>query len=428
MSCRMTALFACVLAICIASAATPARAETVSVGLFFGAAAPSSITFSGQGDWEAHGSHCRFDGAYTVMVKGRDLAVAKSGERPTRVGRWLNLAPARPDSYLTLGDTAYRGLLKLDVQPTGGIRVVNTVDMESYLQGVVPNEMFSIPQALEALEVQAVVSRTLVMFIKSTQPRHPGAGFDVCNTGHCQVYRGASSETAWGNDAVQRTRGQVLTYQGKVILAAYIPNAGGHTASTDEAWPGSLRVKYLAPVASPYDDYAAALQYGDCYQWKELVQPGQIRERVRQATGERLGEVRDLVAIRSESGRIKELRVAGSGKVVKITGPRDIRFVLGLLHEVTGKPYDHDTRLVSIQKAPQGFVISGYGAGEGVGLSQHGAVGMASAKFGYREILGHYYRGVSLAENYGAGQSVALRAPDMKPRQPATAKAIAARN
>ena len=428
MSCRMTALLVFVLVICIASAAAPARAETVSVGLFFGAAAPNSITVSGQGDWEAHGSHSRFNGAYMVTIEGRELAIAKRGERPTRVGRWLNLAPAQPNSHVTLGDSAYGGLLKLEVQSTGGIRVVNIVDIERYLQGVVPNEMFSIPRALEALEVQAVISRTLAMFIRSTQPRHPGAGFDVCNTGHCQVYRGVSSETTWANDAVQRTRGQVLTYQGKVILAAYIPNAGGHTAPTDEAWPGSLRVKYLAPVASPYDDYAAAFQYGDCYQWKELVQPEQIGQRVQRVTGERPGEVRDLVAIRSESGRIKELRVAGSRKMAKVSGPRDIRFVLGLLQEVTGKPYDHDTRLVSIQKTPQGFVISGYGAGEGVGLSQHGAVGMASARFSYKEILGHYYRGVSLAENYGAGQSVALRAPDMKPRQPATAKAIAARD
>jgi stage II sporulation protein D len=427
MSCKITALLAFVLAICIASAAAPARAQTVSVGLFFGAAAPHSVAFRGQGDWEAHGSHSRFSGAYTVTVEGRELAIAKQGERSARVGRWLNLAPAHASSSVTLGDTAYRGLLKLDAQPTGGIRVVNIVDMESYLQGVIPNEMFSIPRALQALEVQAVVSRTLAMFIESTQPRHPGAGFDVCNTGHCQVYRGASSETTCGNDAVQRTRGQVLTYQGKVILAAYIPNAGGHTAPTDEAWPGSLRVKYLTPVVSPYDDYAAAFQYGDCYQWKELVQPEQIRQRVQRVTGERPGEVRDLVAIRSESGRIRELRVAGSAKVVKVSGPRNIRFVLGLLQETTGKAYDHDTRLVSIHKMPQGFTISGYGAGEGVGLSQHGAVGMANARFSYREILGHYYRGVSLSENYGAGRSVALRPPDMKPRQPETTKAIASR-
>ena len=426
MSCRIEALLAFTLAICIASAAPAARAETVGVGLIFGAGAPSNVTFSGRGNWEAHHSRSRFDGAYTVRVEGRELAVARRGERPARVGRWLILAPAQPNSCVTLGDTAYRGVLKLDVQPAGGIRVIDVVDMESYLAGVVTNEMFSIPRALEALEVQAVISRTLAMFIKTTQPRHPGAGFDVCNAGHCQVYRGASSETGCGNDAVQKTRGQVLTYQGKAILAAYIPNAGGHTAPTDEAWPGSLRVKYLAPVSSPYDDCAATFEYGDCYQWKELAQPDQIRDRVRRVTGERCGDVRDLVAIRSESGRIKELRVVGSSRVVKITGPRDVRFVLGLLQEVTGKPYDHDTRMVSIRKTPQGFAISGYGAGEGVGLSQHGAVGMASARFDYRQILGHYYRGVSLAENYGAGKSVALTAPDMKPRQPA-AKAIAAR-
>jgi len=424
---RMTALLAIIAAICSASAAPPAQAATVHVDLFWGAEAPRSVSVSGQGDWEARRGRGRFSGGCQVASAGGELAISRPGERAQRVGRWLNLSPAGGCRTVTLEGSAYRGMLKLEAQPAGGIRVVNALDMEDYLQGVVPNEMFVVPRALEALDVQAVVSRTLAMFIQSTQPRHAGAGFDLCATGHCQVYRGANSETAWSNGAVKRTRGQVLTYQGKVILAAYHANAGGRTAPTDEAWPGSLRVQYLTPVDSPYDDCADALQYGDCYQWKELVKPDQIRERVLRLTGESIGDVRDLVAIRSESGRIKEVRVVGSRRSVKIRGPRETRFVLGLLQEATGKSYDHDTRLGSIQKTSQGFAISGYGAGEGVGLSQHGAVGMASAGFTYREILGHYYRGVSLAENYGAGRSTALRAPDLKARRSETIRAVAAR-
>ena len=424
MSLRLIALPAIIAAVCLTAIAAPAREEKVSVGLHFGDTAPRSVSVSGQGYLETRHTGGRFDGACRITAAGGELAISRSDGRPAKIGRWLNLSPAE-GTTLSLDGATYRGMMKLEIEPGGGIRVVNLLHMEDYLQGVVPNEMFSIPSALEALEVQAVVSRTLVMFIKSIQPRHPGTAFDVCATGHCQVYRGASSETAWANDAVRRRRGQVLTYQGKVILAAYHPNAGGHTAPTDEAWPGSIRVKYLAPVSSPYDDFAAVFQHGDCYQWKELVRPDQVRERVRRITGEKIGEVRDIVAIRSESGRIKEVRVVGSGRVVKIKGPRETRFVLGLVQEVTGKPYDHDTRLVRIQKTPNGFALSGFGAGEGVGLSQHGAVGMARARFTYQEILGHYYRGVNLTDDYGSGRSVPLPPPDLALRRLDQTKAVA---
>jgi stage II sporulation protein D len=414
---KLATLLSVSVTLCSLARVAPARQQTITVGLFYGDSAPRAVTVSGQGDWEAHRRQGRFNGAYRVVSSDGELEMSRPGERAAKIGPWLNLTPGAKTPPLTLDGSAYRGTLKVEVQPSGGLKITNTLDLEHYLQGVVPNEMFAIPRALEALEVQAVVSRTLAIFIKTTQPRHPGQGFDVCAIGHCQFYRGVNSESDCANQAVQHTRGKVLTYQGKVILAAYHANAGGQTAPTDEAWPGSLRLKYLAPVASPYDDVADTFHYGDCYQWTELVRPEQIRKQVQSLTGRDVGEVRDVIVWRSESGRIKELKVVGSQREVTVGGPRQTRLVLGLVQEATGKSYDHDTRLVNIDRTRDGFLVTGYGAGEGVGLSQHGAVGMAGANFTYPQILGHYYRGVDLTEDYGSGSSTRLRVPDLRLRE-----------
>jgi len=389
------------------------QSEQIRVGLHFGDHAPSSVTISGQGCWEAERSQGHLAGAIRISSTGEELELSRSGTRLIRIGRWVKLNSSGTTPTLVLGGRSYRGLLKIEAQPAGGLAVINTLNLEDYLQGVVPNEMFAIPRAFAALEVQAVISRTLAMFIRSDQPRHHGEEFDVCATGHCQVYRGASSETANANEAIQRTRGQVLTYRGKAILAAYHANAGGQTASTDEVWPGSIRLKYLEPVSSPHDDFAYAFQYGDCYQWRETVKSEEIRGRVHSITGQDVGPVREVLVTQSGSGRIRDLRIIGGWHNAVIRSPRDIRIILGLMQEATGKPYDHDIRLVSVQKTQDDFIITGYGAGEGVGLSQHGAVGMARAGYTYTEILGHYYREVDLTQDYGSGSLMHLRTPDL---------------
>jgi len=393
------------------------QGETVRVGLYFGDHAPSAVAVNGQGQWQAGRERGSLQGAVRLRANAGHLEISQAGEHPREIGRSIEISPARAGSPLILDGISYRGLLRVEVQPTaaGGLRVVNSLDLEDYLRGVVPNEMFAEPVACE---VQAIISRTLAIFIRDHQRRHAREdGFDVCATGHCQVYRGVSSETGQADDAVRRTRGEVLTYHGAVILAAYHANAGGHTAETDEAWPGSSRLPYLSPVGSPYDGVAADLGYPDCYLWQEKAGAGPVRERLRAVTGYDVGEVRGMAVLeRWPSGRVKQLRVTGARRQVTLWRPRDIRRALGIGQEDSGKPYDHDLRLVSIRKTPDGFLITGHGAGEGVGLSQQGAVGMARAGFTCEAILGHYYRGTELTDDYGRGRPRPLSAPSLLAR------------
>jgi stage II sporulation protein D len=113
---------------------------------------------------------------------------------------------------------------------------VNVVNLEDYLQGVVPNELSpdAFPQ-LEALKAQAVAARTYVLRNRGGYAAH---GYDICATPSCQVYRGKSTEKAMATQAVDETRGQVATYQGSLINALYTSTCGGHTETGSNIFEG----------------------------------------------------------------------------------------------------------------------------------------------------------------------------------------------
>ncbi len=122
-------------------------------------------------------------------------------------------------------DREYRG--KIEICPDGdALKVINAVDMESYLRGVVSSEMpYTYP--LEALKAQAVAARGEAIM---KAHRHEAEGFGLCATQHCQVYGGATSERPSTDQAVASTRGEVVTYDGRIADTLYSSNCGGHTA------------------------------------------------------------------------------------------------------------------------------------------------------------------------------------------------------
>src|SRR6185295_10910292 len=105
--------------------------------------------------------------------------------------------------------------------------IINALDLEDYLRGVVPNELspVSFPQ-LEALKAQAVAARTYAL---RNRGQFQAQGYDICATPTCQVYKGASTENELSDRAVNETRGVVATWHGELINAMYTSTCGGHT-------------------------------------------------------------------------------------------------------------------------------------------------------------------------------------------------------
>jgi stage II sporulation protein D len=155
-----------------------------------------------------------------------------------------------------VGKNAYHGGL-LVVSNGKKLQVVNVVDLESYLLGVVGSEVPSTWPAA-ALEAQAIAARSYVL--AKLQTVVTSSPFSLYSDGRSQVYGGISAETPATTKAIQATAGKVVLYRGKVATTYFSSSSGGETA------PGVDRkgrpLPYLAPVADPYDTLSPYHDWG----------------------------------------------------------------------------------------------------------------------------------------------------------------------
>ncbi len=127
------------------------------------------------------------------------------------------------------------------------ITVVNVLDIEDYVKGVVPNEMGP-SWPLEALKAQAMCART---YVASHINNHKSNGFDLCNTTCCQAYRGTNLANANTDAAVEGTSGLYILYNDQLCETYYFSSDGGATESSQNVW--SEAVPYLVGVIDPYE-------------------------------------------------------------------------------------------------------------------------------------------------------------------------------
>jgi len=176
--------------------------------------------------------------------KGRALyAITERYERRPLplAGVWL-----KPTGELTAlqGKGRYRGKVEIHPNAQGRLTVVNTVDLETYLRGVVPKEMgaWEFP-SLEALKAQAVAARTYAV---ANRGKRASDGFDMGDTVADQVYGGRDGEQALTDRAIAETEGLFATYGGKPIQALFMANCGGHTTDVAHVFGGDA--PYLRAV------------------------------------------------------------------------------------------------------------------------------------------------------------------------------------
>ena len=156
-------------------------------------------------------------------------------------GVWLKPA----GELVTLGGKGrYRGKVEIFPNAQGRLTVVNTLDLETYLRGVVPKEMgaWEFP-SLEALKAQAVAARTYAV---ANRGKRAADGFDIGDTVADQVYGGRDGEQSLTDRAIQETEGLFATYGGKPIQALFMANCGGHTTDVAHVFGGDA--PYLKAV------------------------------------------------------------------------------------------------------------------------------------------------------------------------------------
>ncbi|MDH7600991.1 MAG: SpoIID/LytB domain-containing protein [Armatimonadota bacterium] len=278
----------------------------------------------------------------------------------------------------------YRGSVEARLVPAG-MYLVNIVDTEDYLLGVVPAEMSS-RCPLEAVKAQAVAARTYVL---ANLGKHRSANFDLCDTSHCQTYGGVSVETPRAAEAVRTTAHLILTYDGKPASVMYCSDCGGATQDVSQLRP-NVRLPYLCGVREPEDipheSWELSMALSDIA--KKLVSAG-----LKQC--ENMSAIR--VAQTDSSGRVLEFEITTNSGSVQVSGQK-VRSAIGssLMKSL----------LLSVEQTGSKVVFKGKGSGHGIGLCQAGAKWLASPpkNWTYDQILAHYFPGTqvrSLEEVYG---------------------------
>ena len=313
-----------------------------------------------------------FDGPHRGSLDGRTFETAHGLAWPlTAVGDRLWVDGREAGTTLDLTSDAgvvwngrrYRGTLRL-VARAGGVRVINVLDLESYLRGVVPAEMQASWPA-EALKAQAVAARTYTLHHLDGSRDH-----DVCATVDCQVYRGWDAENPATDAAIAATAGEVLTYEGVFARTFYHADSGGVIASSAEVWGADL------PYLQAFQDVANA---GPHSVWTARLDPRGVGAHLA-LVGVQIGTLARLRVLETSlSGRVVRAEVVGgAGRAVldgatlrgqlRAWGLKSTRFVM------TGD-----------------LTLRGEGWGHGVGMSQYGARALALAGHSYPQILGFYY-------------------------------------
>ena len=337
--------------------------------------------------WE-QGLELRADGQSTVRTPETSIRLTGFGHGP----RWR------------VKDNQYGGDLLALRGDGGNVTLVNVVDLEEYLRGVVPWEIGRPgPEALEAVKAQAVAARTYTL---AHMGQWEQLGFDMYDSVSDQVYRGLTGTADITDRSVSDTRGLVMRYQGQLILAYYSSTCGGHTSTIDEVWP-KARVPYLIGQRDAADGGPSWCADSPHYRWTtawsarelgDVLRRSLPAELGRQWTPERIGRLRRLdVVERDGSGRVRRLAIVTDRTRVEVVGDR-IRWVLVPKNErysiLRSTMFDvenveRDGVLVAVR-------LRGAGFGHGVGLCQSGALGMARAGYDARQILAHYYPGTQV--------------------------------
>lgn len=278
-------------------------------------------------------------------------------------------------STLNLRGDPYRGKIRLQKNAGGGIDVINVLDVEDYLYGVLPKEMP--PQwHLEALKAQAIAARTYALYQKE---KNKNRDYDVIASTTSQVYGGVGVETEKSNHAVDETRGTVLLYNGQLALTYFHANSGGMTEDAKSVW--SADIPYLKAVR---DDYS--VQALNC-SWTLSLSAEKIRKALNNK-GLEIGSIEKLIPIDvSSSGRVQKIKIFHSGGEAIVKGT-DFRTKID--------PALIKSTLFTITNGDDGIYLEGKGYGHGVGMSQWGAYIMACEGYSYNDILKHYYNGIEI--------------------------------
>lgn len=334
----------------------------------------------------------------------------------------------------------YRGTFEITKAPKkdNQFNVINVLDLESYLRGVVPNEM-PVRFGFEALKAQAVLARNYAI-----KPREKNIhNFDVCDSVACQVYFGANTEKELSDKAVYETENIAAMYDGEPVLALYSSTAGGYTENYENAFstnmangtrlfPGAPKPylkgvpddnktpslhteaearKFYTSVPKTFDNASPYFRWTKEWEKSELEKVLKKTLKAQSSTG----FVQPVLKNEEDFGSLKSIKVSrrgvsGKAMCVDIVTDKGTFFVqkelqirrvfqkdnislpsANVIFDMeTIEPADENTKPITK------IIARGGGFGHGVGMSQFGAGEMAKQGYSYEEIIQHYFKNTAI--------------------------------
>ncbi len=250
----------------------------------------------------------------------------------------------------------------------GVLQIINHVDLEDYIAGVVQSEGGGSTKENEFYIVQAICCRTYAL---NNSRKHVSEGYNLCDSIHCQLYSGKCKNPNI-QAAVFQTAGDVIVDKNMhMISAAFHSNSGGMTANSEDVW--SIETPYLKSVV---DTFSLSMTNA---RWEKTMSVDEwlnfLKTFFNYPTD--LAEKRALALNYSQ-----DQRKAYFDNGIRLA---DIRKGLGLR-----------SAYFSVKQSGDQVVFYGKGYGHGVGLSQQGAIRMAQLGHGYRDIIKFYYKDVEI--------------------------------
>lgn len=281
--------------------------------------------------------------------------------------------------------TEFNGKIKVYITEQNKVM---ELDLEDYVLGVLSGEM-PISFELEALKAQAVAARTYGLS-KTINKCNIGNGADVCDTVHCQVYKPKEKIiSTWSKDkkdeyftklskAVKDTEGQILTYNGAIVLyAQYFSTSWGKTEDSMAVF--KREVPYLKSVTSEGEEISNRYKSNVKISYEEFIKNVNNKYPKAKLSSSKIKNQIKILS-KNKGGSVNEIKIGDT-----VISGKDFRTLLNL-----------NSANFTLSLSKNTIDINCIGYGHGVGMSQWGANVMAKKGSNHVDILTHYYTGVKV--------------------------------
>ena len=357
-----------------------------------------------------------FSSPIYIKYESHGLVVSdSSGELAMGLAE-IRCKPHDNSSVIEYEGRGYRGFLRvLFFEEPPLLALYNMAFIEDYLKGVLPGEIGNrSAKEFEAAKAQAVAARTYAVW-KLTDFKSDGR---LVPTIADQLYTGKDSEIPLLSEAVEATRGEIVTYGGRAIAAYYHSVCGGHTSAVQNVWPDKPAAAYLVGV--PDKTYCSWAKY---YSWSENFDLATLQKNIskyfienRLASPADFGSILDVSFNWSNKDSL-DLSDENDGTqkysrkrniVVKtdsgIFSVRADKIRWALCRASNSNAILPSTMFISEKIVDNGnfagLRLKGKGNGHGVGMCQCGAIGQSRSGRNYQEILKFYYKRTKLSKLY----------------------------